>query len=139
MLKLRIVEFTIIIFFLSFVCTQETRISMVPEKAELNMKPGETEILTLKVTDNNGKIVKILGFSREFPGTVFELSDNGENEDKNAEDGIWSDRKTVPNDTRSGKYHLDFEAFDSDGNNIMIKTETGEEVKLTTTIVAYIE
>ena len=59
---------------------------------------------------------------------VFRLNDEGKSGDAKAGDNIWSYEVTVPYDAVPGVYHLDFTAYDSDGElNQPEGTESGEQ------------
>lgn len=128
------------LLFLTFMCAKKPAIlSLTPVAPEITVKLGEKGIIVLKVEDTEGKIVKISGVEKDSSKFVFELNDKGELGDQTAKDGIWSTELVVPATTVIGKYNLVCQSFDNMGNPVVTKSESGEEVKISATIVLNVE
>ena len=133
MTRVKKVSVITLILFLFFVFDKLTaQISVLPATS---VKPGEKAVLSVNVIDTDSKIAKILMVVRKYPEYTYVLNDNGENGDVRAKDGIWSIEIQVPYDATPGKYNLDCELYDGDGNSIITKSETGKETKHPITII----
>ncbi len=139
MMRIKNLSFLILLPFLLLMYPKELKISIIPQKSEVRVKAGSEVILSLKVVAPKGKIAKISGRVRGYPEYIYEFNDDGKYYDKKAKDGIWSSGTSVPDDAPPGKYYLDCEPFDIDGNSITTKSKTGEEIKFTATFVIIVE
>ena len=88
---------------------------------------GEKILLTVKVEDSEDMISSILAVVRRDKSYRLELNDNGEDGDKEADDGVWSVESRVPRNAPARTYKMDFYALDADGNKIMKVEEDGSE------------
>ena len=136
MTRLKTVRVITLILFLSFMFDKVT--AQISILHAINIKAGEKGVLSLNTVDTESKIARISIVVREYPEYTLELNDNGENGDVKAKDGIWSVEINVPYDAPNQKFNLDGSVYDSNGNPIMTKSETGEETKLTFTVILYV-
>jgi len=139
MMRIKNLSFLILLPFLLLMYPKELKISIIPQKSEVRVKAGSEVIFSLKVVAPKGKIAKISGHVREYTDYIYEFNDEGKLYDKKANDGIWSSGIEVPGNPPPGKYYLDCEPFDIDGNSITTKSKTGEEIKFTATFVIIVE
>lgn len=132
MKRLKTVFLLILILFLSFIYNTNAQLKVTPT---LSIKSGGKGVMAIDINDSEGKVARVTGTAVEYPEYTFELNDKGENGDLKAGDGIWSAELTVPTDAMPAKYLLECSAYDSTGSPVMIKSEGGEEKRLSITFI----
>jgi hypothetical protein len=90
-------------------------------------KPGDTVMVTLQVTDTEGRIDTIAASMGDDDGLLFDLYDNGTNGDEVARDGVWSYELTVPQSLDVEQYTILIIPYDRNGDEIT--TEVDGEVQ----------
>lgn len=91
-----------------------------------DLKPGDSAIMTVEVRDKFGLIQRVEGIVKEDPTVVFELHDDGITPDDRAGDGIWSLQVDVPFNAPPGDFEVTVNAYNANGEPILITNEEGE-------------
>ena len=100
--------------------------------------PGDSALITVAFKDRFRLVRGVKGVVVEDPTIEFALKDDGVAPDARADDGIWSLQVDVPFNAPPGGFQLDFKAYDSEGNVIVVPDANGEaqplEASVTLTI-----
>jgi hypothetical protein len=112
-------------------CAQQ-RLAMMDARSDpAEFSPGDETIVSVRVIDTQCVVAEVTATVREAPSISLDLNDSGEEPDKVAGDGVWSLAFDVPGGAGPGQYNWDFEAFDADGDPVMVTTEAGGTEPLT--------
>jgi hypothetical protein len=121
-------------------CAQQ-RLAMIDARSDpAEFSPGDETIVSVRVIDTQCVVAAVTATVREAPSIILDLNDSGEEGDKVAGDGVWSLAFDVPGGAGAGQYNWDFEAFDSNGDPVMVTTADGGAEPLTaeaSVLVAY--
>ncbi len=98
-----------------------------------DLKPGDTAIISIAVSDRYGIVDRIEGVVREDPRVKFRLRDDGIEPDETAQDGIWTLQVDVPFQAPPGAFTLDFAALRADGEIIIVRDTEGNDIPLSET------
>jgi hypothetical protein len=96
-----------------------------------DLKPGDTAVITIEIADKYGIVDRVEGVVREDPRIKFKLRDDGIEPDKKARDGVWTLQVDVPFQAPPGQFTLEFTAFRSDGQPVIVRDKEGNAVPLT--------
>lgn len=96
-----------------------------------NLKPGDTAVITVDVADKFKIVDHVEGVVREDTRIKFRLHDDGADPDKKAGDGTWSLQVDVPFQAPPGQFTLDFTAYRSNGEPVVVRDKDGNAVPLT--------
>ena len=112
-------------------CAQQ-QLAMIDAGSDpAEFSPGDETIVSVRVIDTQCVVAAVTATVREYSAISLDLNDNGEEPDKVAGDGVWSFAFDVPGEAGPGQYNWDFEAFDADGDPVMVTTADGGEEALT--------
>ena len=112
-------------------CAQQ-RLAMVDAMSDpAELSPGDDSLISVRVIDPEGVVAEVTATVREYTPISLPLNDSGEEGDELAGDGVWSFAFRSPGEAGDGEYNWDFEAFDADGDTVMVTTEEGIEEPLT--------
>lgn len=98
------------------------------------LKPGDSAVITVKVTDRQALVTKVEGIVREDPSIKLKLRDDGAAPDQKAGDSVWTLQVDVPFQAPPGDFTLEITAFRSDGSPVPVKNEQGKSGPLMTVV-----
>lgn len=104
------------------------------------LKPGDSAVITVKATDKNKIIHRIVGTVQEDARMPLPLRDDGKAPDEAAGDNIWSLQVDVPFMAPPGQFTLELTAYDSRGQAIIVRKsrkETGPLTANCTLVIQY--
>lgn len=110
----------------------------VVEPAELG--PGQIALITVELNDANSIVDHIDGVVKNYPERKFRLIDDGAAPDVAAGDGIWTMEVSVPFQAPPGEHFINFTAYDSQGQEIIVPDADGHATALGTmlrVVIAY--
>ncbi|MBI4558959.1 MAG: hypothetical protein HY706_15355 [Candidatus Hydrogenedentes bacterium] len=108
-----------------------------PQLADLQvvpaeLKPGDSAMVTVRVSDRHEIIDRVEGVVKEDPRMKFKLRDDGKQpHDAGAGDGVWSLKISVPFQAPPGRFTLEFTAYNSKGEPVLVRSREGGVVPLT--------
>ncbi|HEO71330.1 MAG TPA: hypothetical protein ENN80_08705 [Candidatus Hydrogenedentes bacterium] len=88
-----------------------------------DLKPGDTAIIAVKVNDPHNVVERVEGMVLEDQRVTLRLRDDGVEPDSKAGDNIWTLRVDVPFQAPPGEFTLEFTAFRSDGQPVVVLDE----------------
>ena len=89
--------------------------------------PAGTEVLiTAEVSDPDSKVDTVVATVTGGNVTLFDLYDNGTNEDAEAGDGTWSVQWSVPVTETVGRHTVKFHAYDANGDRLSLTKRDGK-------------
>jgi len=97
------------------------------------LKPGDAALITVDIADRYGIVDRVEGVVREDPRITFQLRDDGIGPDEAAGDGTWTLKVDVPFQAPPGEFELEFTAFRSDGQPILVRDADGDTIPLSGT------
>ncbi len=106
------------------------------------LRPGDAAVITVEIADRYGIVDRVEGAVREDPRIKFKLRDDGVPPDEKAGDGIWTLPVDVPFQAPPGEFTLDFTAFRSDGQPVIVLDEERNAIPLTGSfgmVIQYLE
>ena len=83
------------------------------------LTPGKTGKIIVIFSGPKNEVAEVVATVREAPNVYYTLNNSGENGDEKAGDNIWTCEAVVPWDAPADTYHLDIQARDEDGNEII--------------------
>lgn len=98
------------------------------------LKPGETALVTVHISDKNGVVDRVEGKVQEDDRITLKLQDNGEGPDVTAGDNVWSLDVEVPTAAPPGQFILELKAIRSDGLPVQIRDKSGNVHDLSATV-----
>jgi hypothetical protein len=99
----------------------------------VDLKPGDTALITVVVDDRFGLVNEVSGIVKEDKTITFNFRDDGTQGDEKADDNIWSMKVDVPFNAPPGGFTFEITAFDSNGNPIIVRDENKEVMTMSTT------
>ena len=94
------------------------------------LRPGDSATITVNLEDKFAVVNRVEGIVKEDPTIRFELKDNGEAPDAQADDGIWTIRVDVPFNAPPGDFQFDVKTYDESGEEVLVQDEEGNTVPL---------
>ena len=82
-------------------------------------EPGDHVIITVAVDDPGEAVAKVEAVVQEYPVMTLPLNDQGQGDDKQAGDGVWTLGFDIP-DAPAGTYHLDLLPRDAAGQSFKV-------------------
>jgi len=100
----------------------------VPTLRDAKIEPasawiGDHLVLTAAVEDPGKQVAKLEGVVVEYPEIVVPLNDQGQGDDKQAGDGIWSGGSDVPAEAFEGTYHIALWPRDAAGKGFKVDSQ----------------
>jgi len=96
------------------------------------VKLGETALVTVAITDPERVVDTVGATLGSLRDNSFDLFDNGAQGDAAANDGIWSRRVEVPATLPVGNHPIRIQAYDRNGDPVMVKKPDGKALPLRT-------
>lgn len=93
-------------------------------------RAGETVLVTLRLSDPQGKVDTIGTALSGVDGPKFDLYDNGTRGDLVAGDGIWSYSLVIPGTAEAGDYAVVATAYDPNGTVVTVRDDEGSPISL---------
>jgi hypothetical protein len=103
------------------------------------LKPGDSALITVKVSDKHDVVDRIVGVVQEDPRIKFMLKDDGAPPDKAAEDGVWTLQVDVPFMAPPGEFTLELTAYNARGDVVKVRSVDGEPKALSSTFPVVIQ
>lgn len=98
----------------------------------VDLKPGDTAIITVQVDDKFKVVQKVEGVVKEDRTISFDFVDNGVAPDVKAGDGVWTIQVDVPFNAPPGTFEFEVVGFDENGEIVVIKDAQDEAAPLST-------
>jgi hypothetical protein len=103
------------------------------------LQPGDTAVITVKVTDKFGVVNRLEGVVKEDQTITFDFQDSGVPPDDEAGDGIWTIQVDVPFNAPPGTFEFEVTAYTADGDIVVVDDEQGEANPLKSSFTLEIE
>lgn len=104
-----------------------------PIMTPAELKPGETAVITVRVSDRHNLIRRVEGVVREEPSVKLKLRDDGKEPDEKEGDNIWTLQVDAPFQAPTGQFNVDLTAYRADGTPVPVRKD-GHKQPLTVTI-----
>ena len=104
-----------------------------------DLRPGDTAVITVTVTDKFGIVQRVEGVIREDRTITFKLRDDGVAPDETPGDGVWTIQVDVPFNAPPGDFEFEVLGYDSDGQIVVIDDANGEAAPLATSFSLVIQ